>query len=263
VRFPRLRVSAAEVRVRADRVTRRGAVAPLHEQAGRPPLRRRQGGVPGHGRRAAHLPGERRPEGELPFERLRRHVQAERIDAAGPAGAAGGRERRRYGPLAVPFHQAEREPAGALRDNEAVLPVLDHRAGRDRPVGLGVHGPGPGVDVQVEVAPARAAPDPLHPQVSVPGGRQQGRELAVRPPGGRQPVPGHLPPERHPGVERPGGKIEEDGQPAKRHAAKHRTAAGTAGGPIAHGNGPTAGTSLAIATRPGELGLTAPEKEAQ
>ena len=116
------------------------------------------------------------------------------------------------------MHEAEREPARARRHDEAVFTVPDQGAGRHRPVRRGVQGLGPGVDVQVKVAPARAVGEPLHPQVSVSRGRQQGRELPVRPAGRRQPVPGHLPPERHPGVERTGGEIEEDSQPAQRHA---------------------------------------------
>ena len=169
-------VCAAEVHVRAHAVARGGAVAPLQQNARRPARRPPYVGEAGHGRRRCLAAGECRPEGELPLEVGWRRIQAQRVNAAGPAGPVGhagcgtrggcgnlGGERRRDDAFPVPLRQAEREPAGALRDDEAGLGALDQGALSPCPAGGRLERLGLGVDVQVKMAAARAFPDPLYP----------------------------------------------------------------------------------------------------
>jgi hypothetical protein len=212
-----LTVGAGKVDVSGDPVVRAGAVAPLEQEPGGHPGGRVE---PGELRPPpmAQLPaGQAGPERALAVEGLRRDIQAQLVRAARARGVRP--ERPRHGVLAVPAHQAEREPARAVRDDQAVFGVPDGRA-QVRGLGRGlVYCPGRGVDVQVQVVAAGAVRDALHPQVRVAAGRQQRGELPGRAAERRQRGAGHLAPERHPGVERRAGEIEEDGEPPERHAS--------------------------------------------
>jgi hypothetical protein len=113
----------------------------------------------------------------------------------------------------MPAHQAEREPARAGRDDEPLLAVPDVRSQRHGAFGGLVHRRERGIDVQVDVVTAAAVGDALHPQVGVPVRRQQRGEFPRRAPERRERAAGHLAPERHPGAERAGREVQEDGQP--------------------------------------------------
>jgi hypothetical protein len=215
-------VGSADVDVRADPLTEGGVVQPLEQQPDRHPGRPLQGREPGHARGARLPAGQRGPERALGVESRRRDVQAERVDPADPAVGTGGvsGQRRRHGTFPVPADETEREPARAVGDDQlARLPVPHPGAQRDRAVGLLRQRPGRGV--QVEVAAATAGTQSLHPQVRVPGWRQQGGEVLGGAAERRQPAARHLPPERHPRFERAGAEVQEDRHPSESHAIKH------------------------------------------
>jgi hypothetical protein len=225
----RVPVCAAQIDVPADPLTGHRLFQPLQEQPDRHPGGRRPGqvGEPRHRRGRWFLAGERGPEGALGREQLRRDVQAQRVHPADPAAIH--HPRGRHDALSLPADQAEREPAWAVSDDHlARLPVPHGGTKRHRPAGRLIkrpQRPAGRIDVQVEVVAAVPGKHPLHPQVGVPGRRQQGGEIAAWPAKRRQAVARHRPPERDARLKLRCGKIQEDGEPpdvrAIAHAIKH------------------------------------------
>ena len=132
-----------------------------------------------------HLPpGQGAPERGLALEGAGRDVQARWSARLAPPPSM---HRSLQGALPVQREHAEREPARADRDDQARFPVPDARAQLRRPAGGLLHRSGRGIDVQVQVMAAAAVGGALHPQVRIPGRRQQRRELRRRPAERRQP----------------------------------------------------------------------------
>jgi hypothetical protein len=161
-----LAVGAGEVDMGGDMVVRAGGVASLEMQPDRHP-----GGpveIRALGSRSgSQVPaGQCGPERALAVERVRRDVQAQLVRATRAHGGQPGRPGHRR--LAVPRHQAEREPAGAVGDDQVVIPVPHARAQCSGAGGGLVQRLGRGVDVQVEMATGGAVGDALDPQAGVP-----------------------------------------------------------------------------------------------